>query len=256
MKFSDLGGFFEDGQCYDGCWLHYHAGDFQVRINYYVESDVISIEVQDLATISGNWSGSYDSFLSEGVAFMRDNLVGDNEIDAIRDRVTNKRKNDRKAFLKESSITVKSSPIRPIKRMKLNRVFISYAREDYSYVNKLKASIEQSALEIEIWIDKEKLLPGVNWENEILNALEDSRFIVIILSDNSVNKTGFVQKEVKYALDRLEYFPPDKIVIIPVRIDNCEPKHRALKKIQRVDLFDNWDKGVNRIIASIKNQIG
>jgi|CXWL01.1.fsa_nt_gi hypothetical protein len=133
------------------------------------------------------------------------------------------------------------------------QIFISYAKEDTSEAKKLFQSLRKFR-EISPWLDSENLLPGMDWEEEISNAIEKSRFVILVLSSNSVTKTGFLQKEVKKAIDRLLYFPPGKIFIIPIRIDICEPKYAELRKIHYVDMFPDWDIGIKKIVASILSE--
>lgn len=131
------------------------------------------------------------------------------------------------------------------------QIFISYAREDYQVAKRLFDSLKRIP-GITPWLDKENLLPGMDWEYGIMVALEESRYIVIILSTNSVSKSGFVRREIKEALKRLDTFPPGSIFIIPARINDCVPNDSELKKLQWVDLFPDWDDGINKIARAIK----
>ncbi len=51
------------------------------------------------------------------------------------------------------------------------------------------------------WQDVEKLLPGQDWDAEIRLAVRASGAVVVCLSQASVTKTGYVQKEIVFALD-------------------------------------------------------
>ena len=51
------------------------------------------------------------------------------------------------------------------------------------------------------WLDTEKLVPGQDWWLEITAAIRDSHVVLVCLSEGSVNKCGFVQKEIATALD-------------------------------------------------------
>ncbi|OLE52854.1 MAG: hypothetical protein AUG51_16045 [Acidobacteria bacterium 13_1_20CM_3_53_8] len=130
------------------------------------------------------------------------------------------------------------------------QIFISYAREDYETARRLFDTLK-TIPEVQPWLDKESLLPGAAWEEEILRAIDESHFVILILSDNSINKEGFVQKEIGEALNRFSRVPPGKIFIIPARISDCIPKHRELQRLNWVDLFANWDEGVNRIVKAL-----
>ena len=116
------------------------------------------------------------------------------------------------------------------------KIFIGYAREDESHAERIYNFLKKISGVIP-WMDKKNLLPGANWEEEIMTAIEESRFVLMLLSSQSVNKQGYVQKEALEILDRLKRFPPGEIFIIPVRIDYCTPRYRALKKLHWVDLF-------------------
>lgn len=130
------------------------------------------------------------------------------------------------------------------------QIFISYAREDYLTAKKLFNTLH-SITDLEPWLDKENLLPGVDWKEEILRAIDESHFVILLLSDYSVEKDGFFQREVNEALERFQRLPPGKIFLIPVRITACEPKHKRLRELSWVDLFEDYGKGVQNIVRSL-----
>jgi len=133
------------------------------------------------------------------------------------------------------------------------RVFVSYAKEDFEAASKLFADLKQQP-QLEPWLDKEFLLPGIEWEPAIMEALRSSHFFVLLLSRHSLGKTGFVQKEINTALNNLEMFPPGSIFFIPARLDESTPLDPRLKKLQYVDMFPKWSVGVARILAAIDFQ--
>ena len=80
------------------------------------------------------------------------------------------------------------------------RIFLCHASEDKAQVREVYHRLR--AVEgFEPWLDEEDLLPGQEWEREIPRALQISDFILIFLSRNSVAKRGYVQREMKLALD-------------------------------------------------------
>ncbi|MEK6615819.1 MAG: toll/interleukin-1 receptor domain-containing protein, partial [Bacteroidota bacterium] len=129
------------------------------------------------------------------------------------------------------------------------KVFISYASEDQTYARKLFEEFKRR--NIDVWFDKESLLPGQKWEIEIRKAIRASRYFIAILSSKSLTKRGVVQKEIKEALDVLDEFPESEIFIIPIRIDSSEPSDEKLRKIQWVDMFPNWEEGLKKILNVI-----
>ena len=103
------------------------------------------------------------------------------------------------------------------------------------------------------WLDEEKLLPGQNWDIEIKKAVRAADAIIVFLSDISVKKEGYIQKELRFALDLALEKPEEEIFIVPVRIDDCFVPE-SLKKIHHVDYFppENKDSAFKRIIASLE----
>lgn len=133
-------------------------------------------------------------------------------------------------------------------------IFISYAREDLQAASRLYHDL-LTIPGVAPWLDTKNLLPGVRWKSEIMRALNTSDLVITLLSNNSVSKAGYVQKEVAEALERLATFPPDRAFLIPARLDDCRPRHPELDEIQWVDLFPEWDEGLSRITAAISRQL-
>jgi hypothetical protein len=134
------------------------------------------------------------------------------------------------------------------------RIFISYSREDESYARKLYDQLK-AQIEFDPWLDKENLLPGTEWQPAILDAIEESQFFILLLSRKSVEKTGFIQREIREAIERFQYHAPGSSFLIPARLEPCEPRHRQLRSLQWVDLYPDWDTGVKLIIRSLLDAV-
>jgi hypothetical protein len=128
-------------------------------------------------------------------------------------------------------------------------VFISYAREDQSWAERLYMDLRK--LGINAWLDTRCLGPGSNWEFEIKQAIRKCRHFILLLSKHSVNKRGFVQKEMKQAIRLLEEFPTGSVFLIPVRLDRTEPIDDELRELNWVDLNPNYHDGFARILSSL-----
>ena len=74
---------------------------------------------------------------------------------------------------------------------------------------------------VDAWLDKEKLLPGQDWRVEIPKAVQEADVVIVFLSKNSITKEGYVQKEIKIALDIAEEKPEGTIFLIPARLEEC-----------------------------------
>jgi len=114
------------------------------------------------------------------------------------------------------------------------RIFLCHASQDKPAVWNLYRYLKQRG--VQPWLDQADLLPGQNWEVEIPNALFASDVILVCLSKNSVNKEGYVQKEIAFALDKALEKPEGTIFIIPVKLEECEVPRR-LGMYQWVDYF-------------------
>ena len=60
-----------------------------------------------------------------------------------------------------------------------NKVFISYAKEDYRFAKELYNFLQLN--NYKPWLDKECLLPGQNWELELNNQLRKADYIILLI---------------------------------------------------------------------------
>ncbi len=130
-------------------------------------------------------------------------------------------------------------------------VFISYAREDAPAAERLFESLSKSGFQP--WLDKECILPGQRWEVAIDSAIRGCRFFLALLSRQSLTKTGYVQKEVRKALEVLQLYPASGVFLVPARLEECQPTDETLRALQWVDLFPDWDRGAERIVLTIRH---
>jgi hypothetical protein len=134
------------------------------------------------------------------------------------------------------------------------RVFLCHASQDKPAVRELYKRLATEGW-IDPWLDEEKLLPGQNWNLEIEKAVEESDAVIVCLSNESVSKEGYVQRELKFALDIALEKPEGTIFIIPIRLENCEPLRRLLQW-QFVDYFPPKQRKVayQRLLDSLKTR--
>jgi hypothetical protein len=132
------------------------------------------------------------------------------------------------------------------------RVFLAYAEEDGAEVKRLFTALQNAGFEP--WMDKEKLLPGQNWPRAIERAIDLSEFFIGCFSRRSVAKRGHFQCEMEYALNIASRVPADEIFLLPVRLDDCEVPRDIAKRVQHVDLFPDWDRGVGELLKSMWHQ--
>lgn len=129
------------------------------------------------------------------------------------------------------------------------QVFISYAKEDRDFAIKIYSDLKDHGYLP--WIDLYDILPGQPWEKTIHAAIKSCNFFLALLSTNSISKKGFVQKEIRYALDFLDEFPPSEIFVIPIRLNECCPEHDKLKNLQWLDFYRSYEESFKRLISTL-----
>lgn len=130
------------------------------------------------------------------------------------------------------------------------KVFIAYAEEDYAAVERLYHDLAEHGFDP--WLDKKKLLPGQNWPRSIERSIEIADFFIACFSHHGVGKRGFFQAELRYALDCAARLPLDDVFFIPVRLEECRVPVQIANRIQYVDLFPRWERGLRRILAVMR----
>jgi chromosomal replication initiation ATPase DnaA len=126
-------------------------------------------------------------------------------------------------------------------------VFLCHASSDKPAVTRLYERLISDG--IDAWLDKEKLIPGQDWQIEIPKAVKNSDIVIVCLSSQSVTKEGFVQKELKFSLDVADEKPDGTIFLIPARLEDCKVPER-IKKYQWVDLF--LDDGYEQLFKALQ----
>ncbi len=127
------------------------------------------------------------------------------------------------------------------------KVFICYARENMATAKKLYQDLKRAG--VNPWMDKEDLLPGQNFTQ----AIQNSQFVIVLLSTSFVSKRGYRQKELKHALDVLGEIPDDQIFLIPARLEECVPTNELLLDLNWVDLFPEaeYTDGFQKILKVV-----
>jgi hypothetical protein len=131
------------------------------------------------------------------------------------------------------------------------KIFLSYAHENIGIAKRIYHDLKRYGLDV--WFDKESLLPGQDWENEIEKAIETSEYFLVLLSSKGMSERGYVHKEIRLALDIFDKCPEGDIFLIPVRLDDCQPAHRRIKQINWINLFpkSEYQNGLKKILQVV-----
>jgi TIR domain-containing protein len=132
----------------------------------------------------------------------------------------------------------------------MSRVFISYAREDEPTAIRLYQDLK--VVGAEPWMDKYDLIGGQGWRGTIRQAVRRSSHFIPLISKNSVSKRGYVQREMREAIDKLKDIPPDEIFLIPVRLDDTDSSFEDIQELHRVDLFPSYERGFDELRRALE----
>lgn len=134
---------------------------------------------------------------------------------------------------------------------KLN-VFLCHAKEDKPTIRELYRQLTAEGW-MDVWLDEEKLLPGQEWDIEIEKAVEQADVVIVCLSTRSVNKEGYVQKEIRFVLNIADEKPEGTIFVVPLRLDDCQIPRR-IRAWQYVDYFPKTNRkwAFQRLLESLK----
>ena len=126
------------------------------------------------------------------------------------------------------------------------RVFLCHGSEDKAVIRQVYDRLRDDG--VVPWLDEKNILPGQDWDAEIRKAVRNSHAILVCLSSKSVNKEGYVQKEMRLALDLALEMPDGRIFLIPARLEECDLPYK-LKSYHWVDLFA--ENGTDKLIKSL-----
>lgn len=132
------------------------------------------------------------------------------------------------------------------------KVFMSYVSEDLDRISPLYDRL--LAAGFNPWLDKRNLMPGQDWARGIARAIEVADFFVACFSTTAVGKRGHFPVELRSALQCAERMPLDDMFLIPVRLEPCTLPRRISAQLHYVDLFPNWEAGVNALVRSIRDE--
>ena len=130
------------------------------------------------------------------------------------------------------------------------KIFISHASEDTEIAREIYHRLK--TIGYNPWLDVESIPGGVNWDAEINYALTTADFVVLIISETSAKKRGYIQKEIQTTLDKLKEKLERDIFLIPLLIEDCEIPSEV-SKYHAIKYFEN--DGWNRLTQSLQEGV-
>ena len=124
-----------------------------------------------------------------------------------------------------------------------HQIVISYSRRNSDIAEGLASALRERG--VDYWYDR-MIKPGADWRDEIANAISNAKIFIILFSAES-NDSQELRKELAIA-DR------HKLLIVPVRVEEIEPKglfEYELARRQWFDLFPDWRKALPGVVDYI-----
>lgn len=124
-------------------------------------------------------------------------------------------------------------------------VFVSYSREDAARVSNLVAKLRAAG--VSLWIDQGGIDAASQWSEQIVNALESAKALLLLVSDSSVHSHN-VAKEVVLVSERKGHILP--VHLQPTAIPPA--LKYQLAGIQHVEYFTDSDNALKTILRALE----
>ncbi len=92
-------------------------------------------------------------------------------------------------------------------------VFVSYSVKDKTTADAICAALEANG--IRVWIAPRDVMPGSDWGESIIEAIEQSKVMILVFSANS-NASPQIKREIERAVNK-------GVTVVPFRIDDILP---------------------------------
>lgn len=124
-------------------------------------------------------------------------------------------------------------------------VFISYSALDKIVADEITLSLENSG--IRCWIAPRDVKPGEEWAENIVDAIDSSSVLILVLSKNS-NSSAQTKREIELAVSR-------KIIIIPFRIENFMPSDTFQNLLSNFQMMGGFGPEFKKEIKELPSKI-
>lgn len=131
----------------------------------------------------------------------------------------------------------------------METIFISYDRDDYAVAQKIYDTLLNRP-DIEPWIDL-KQLKLVEWDQECKRKIEESSYILVLISSASLSSSGYVVEEWDYALSKNKRRLPVLLNPTLEKMPELPAIVKGVDKINWVRLYESFEDGMRKILREI-----
>jgi hypothetical protein len=125
-----------------------------------------------------------------------------------------------------------------------NIAFISYSHEDASFVDQLAEDLVASG--VGVWLDRWEIRVGDSISDRIQSGLQESDYLLVVLSPNSVN-SPWVHEELNAA--RFRQLESRRVVVLPVLYQDCEIPPLMTDKYYADCREERYRRGLQELLA-------
>jgi len=141
--------------------------------------------------------------------------------------------------------------IRAAKDSWIMKVFISHAHTDEPLVRKVAAVLEDAGLEV--WDDTREIMPGDNWADKVVQALQESDAMVVFLTPDAM-RSRWVRRDIEYALGEQSY--RKRVISVLVGDPQVFPREEVpwiLQHLRMIKLAEhaNEEEGIRQIAQAL-----
>ena len=114
-------------------------------------------------------------------------------------------------------------------------IFLSYAREDQKIAEEVSEILRRN--NVEVWMDRLKILPGQRWDKHIQNAIENCSGAILLVSQYSLRKDSYIQREIDALLERAARVSDLGVFLIILRVQDIVIDDPRIQSFHWVDFF-------------------
>ena len=129
-------------------------------------------------------------------------------------------------------------------------IFVSHSSRDKPLAERMSLALELKGYTV--WLDTKEILVGDDLVTEVFQGVADSNFVVVLLSEVSV-QSNWVREE--YSAAKVREIEESQVVILPAKIEECEIPP-PLKTKKYADFSQSWDYGFREILNAIEGHVG
>lgn len=132
---------------------------------------------------------------------------------------------------------------------KYSRAFISYSHKDKAFVSRLVSDL--GSIGAKVWLDLVEMKVGDSMVQKIQDGINDSEWLVIVLSPNSI-ESSWVNKELSAAL--VKELEKKSVYILPLLYKECEIPIMLRDKLY-ADFTQSYEEGLQSLADRIAPEL-